>query len=93
MSQLPLTGNGAFQRLKKPFMERRIKVVLRGNPHSHRQECLVYGMTLSNHITLMDKVATKIRANHQPDQQWHPVRTTDWNKKIPMLWTVRHLKS
>ena len=70
-------------------MEKQIKAVLRGNPSGHRQKHPVYGMTPNHHtITHTDKEATKIRANHQPDWQWHPVKTTDQDRKIPMQWML-----
>ena len=43
-------------------MERQIKVVLRGNPHSHRQEHLEYGTTPGHHITIRMDKATKAGA-------------------------------
>ena len=88
MKQLQSTGNGELQKLKKLSTERQIKAVLRGNPHSHRQERCWSRMPLDNHIIHMDKVAIRIEANnHQPDRRRRPVRTTDQDRKIPMLWT------
>ena len=45
-------------------MAKRIKADRVGNPPQIRQEHLVYGTTPGKHITIMDKVATRIRANN-----------------------------
>ena len=82
-----LTGNRELQKLKRLSMERLIKAVLLENPHSHRQERLVYETT-PDHLTIhMDKEATKIRANNL-DQQQCPVRTTTQNKRILTQWML-----
>ena len=76
-----------IMKAEEAFYGKANQVVLRGNPSRHRQERCWSGMPLDNHIIHMDKEATKIGANHQLDWRWHPVRTTDRDKKIPMQWT------